>query len=257
MYDNLFGRRYPQPWRDVMQVCLNGHVINDSYHQYPQCNKNFCNNCGAKTIISCPNCSNPIPGDMQDTGVVFVGGFRKYPPDFCQHCGEKFPWDGKINLKAQDAREPPLVILERIFSKFHSIVRQLRNRYAERETLDINDEYDVQDLLHGLLLIFFNDIRPEEVTPSYAGKSARIDFLLKNERIAVEVKMTRKGLGNKEIGDQLLVDAARYKEHSDCSTLVCFVYDPDGRITNPNGLISDLQKQSKEELNVTVFINPV
>jgi REase_DpnII-MboI/Uncharacterized protein conserved in bacteria (DUF2321) len=257
MYNNLFGRTPPQPWRDVMQVCLDGHVINDSYHKYPDCNKDFCDKCGAKTITSCPKCSHPIPGDMQDTGVVMLGGFRENAPDFCQYCGEKFPWYGKIKVKAEDARESPLVILERIFFKFHNIVRQLRNRYSERETLDINDEYDVQDLLHSLLLLFFDDIRPEEVTPSYAGKSARIDFLLKNERIAVEVKMTRKGLGNKEIGDQLLVDVARYQEHLDCSTLVCFVYDPHGRITNPNGLISDLQKQSKEELKVTVFIYPV
>lgn len=255
-YDDVFRRRQRQPWRDVMQVCLNGHVINDGYQKYPQYNKEYCDKCGAKTITSCQNCGNPIPGDMQDTGVVAVG-FQKPAPDFCQYCGEKFPWYGKTKVKAEDDLGSPLVILESIFSKFHNIVRRLRDRHANRETLDVTDEYDVQDLLHGLLLVFFDDVRAEEVTPSYAGKSARIDFLLKKEGVAVEVKMTRKGLGDKEIGDQLLVDVERYKEHQDCSTLVCFVYDPDGRITNPNGLISDLQKQSKEELNVIVFINPV
>jgi hypothetical protein len=35
----------------------------------------------------------------------------------------------------------------------------------------LKDEYDVQDLLYALLRIFFDDVRPEEWTPSFAGKS--------------------------------------------------------------------------------------
>ena len=35
-----------EPWRDTMQVCLNGHVINDSFHKYPDSNKDFCESCG-------------------------------------------------------------------------------------------------------------------------------------------------------------------------------------------------------------------
>ncbi|WP_431606461.1 hypothetical protein [Kingella negevensis] len=33
-----------------------------------------------------------------------------------------------------------------MFSKFHSVARQLSRRYSDRDTLTINDEYDVQDL---------------------------------------------------------------------------------------------------------------
>ncbi len=167
-----------------------------------------------------------------------------------------FPWFEKNRSDSVSKEESSLVTLDHLFSNFHNVVRRLRNRHANRPTFDVTDEYDVQDLLHSLLILFFNDIRAEEVTPSHVGKSARMDFLLKNERIAVEVKMTRDGLGDKQIGDQLLVDIERYKEHQDCSTLVCFVYDPDGKINNPNGLVSDLQKQSKEKLKVVVFIEP-
>ena len=78
-----------------------------------------------------------------------------------------------------------------IFSHFYKVARQLRCRYDNRETLKIEDEYDVQDLLHALLLLYFDDVRAEEWTPSYAGKSARMDFLLKNERVVIEVKKTR------------------------------------------------------------------
>ncbi|ODS32894.1 MAG: hypothetical protein SCARUB_02000 [Candidatus Scalindua rubra] len=70
-------------------------------------------------------------------------------------------------------------IVLNICKKFHFVARQLRNRFNNRPTLEIEDEYDVQDLLHSLLKIYFDDIRVEEWVPSYAGSSSRIDFLLK------------------------------------------------------------------------------
>ena len=85
----------------------------------------------------------------------------------------------------------------------------------------MKDEYDVQDLLHALLRIFFKDIRPEEWVPSYAGSSSRMDFLLHQEEIVIEVKMTRDGLKQKELVDQLLIDIARYEKHPGCKTLIC------------------------------------
>ena len=141
-----------------------------------------------------------------------------------------------------------------IFSHFYRVARQLRCRYNNRETIKIEDEYDVQDLLHALLLLYFDDVRAEEWTPSYAGKSARMDFLLKNERVVIEVKKTRAGLADKELGDQLIIDVDRYKVHPDCERLICFVYDAEGRIGNPNGLMADLNNQHKGF--ATVIIKP-
>jgi hypothetical protein len=114
--------------------------------------------------------------------------------------------------------------------------------------------YDVQDLLHALLKIDFDDVRPEEWTPSYAGKSSRTDFLLKNEKIVVETKKTRNVSSAKSIGDELIIDIARYREHPDCAMLVSFIY-PDGYVQNPEGLKSDLEKGS-DSLTVRVIIAP-
>ncbi|MCM1235590.1 MAG: hypothetical protein NC489_36285, partial [Ruminococcus flavefaciens] len=130
-----------------------------------------------------------------------------------------------------------------IFSSFHKVVRQLRYRHSNRSALEIKDEYDVQDLLHALLKLYFDDIRPEEWTPSYAGSSSRVDFLLKNEKLVIEVKKTREGLEDKELGEQLIIDIDKYKAHPDCEKLVCFVYDPEERIHNPVGIMNDLNKQ--------------
>ena len=110
-------------------------------------------------------------------------------------------------IKKKKIREENTVsILQNIFRKFHVIVRALRRRYSSRPTLDVKDEYDVQDLLSSLLFLYFDDVRHEEWTPSYAGKSSRADFVLKREKTVVEVKMTRSGLSDKELGNQLIVD---------------------------------------------------
>lgn len=152
-------------------------------------------------------------------------------------------------------KQDHLLVLERLCLRFHVVAKQLRVRHQNRRTLIINDEYDVQDLFHALLRLEFEDVRREEWTPSYAGGSARVDFLLKAERTVVEVKKTRKGLGAKDLGEQLLIDIQKYKQHPDCKALVCFAYDPDGLIANPRGLENDLSRET-DGLAVRVIIAP-
>lgn len=145
--------------------------------------------------------------------------------------------------------------LYRIGERFHLVAKQLRFRRQDRPTLDIDDEYDVQDLFHALLRIPFDDVRPEEWTPSYAGGASRVDFLLPEIEAVVEIKKSRAGLGARELGEQLIVDIAKYKRHPNCRTLFCFVYDPDGRIANPRGIENDLNAK-QDELTVRVLIAP-
>ncbi|MEQ1936590.1 MAG: hypothetical protein ABL962_22285, partial [Fimbriimonadaceae bacterium] len=132
--------------------------------------------------------------------------------------------------------------LLQILDRFHLVVRQLRSRHAERATLSVADEYDVQDLLHALLKLHFDDVRPEEWTPSYAGGASRMDFILSEHNTAIEVKKTRPSMKSKELGDQLLIDIMRYKSHPNAKTLWCFVYDPEGLLPNPAGIERDLSR---------------
>lgn len=149
----------------------------------------------------------------------------------------------------------PVELVRNICSRFHVVARQLRSRRGGRSTLVVEDEYDVQDLVHALLRIHFDDIRPEEWTPSYAGGSSRMDFLLKNEQIVIEVKKTRTTLSDIDIGGQLIEDIERYKRHPDCKTLFCFIYDPEGRIGNPRGLENDLSA-IKDGVKIEVVVFP-
>lgn len=163
---------------------------------------------------------------------------------------ELYPEDACIAVRCLPS-DPGLTI-RALIDKFQSVTRQLRHRHEKRPTLDVKDEYDVQDLLHALLRIHFEDIRAEEWTPSYAGGSSRMDFLLKPEKVVIEVKKTGPRLSTKEVRDQLAIDILRYRAHQDCKTLICFVYDPDELITNPTGLEQDLAQEA--EMQVRVYV---
>ena len=74
--------------------------------------------------------------------------------------------------------------------------------------------------------------------------------------MVVEVKKTRSGLADKELGNQLIEDAARYQSRQDCQHLICFVYDPEFRVRNPKGLEDDLAKMSRDGFTVEVIVEP-
>lgn len=154
----------------------------------------------------------------------------------------------------RDTRDAENLVVQ-LCKRFHLFAEQFTQRHEGRDTIKIGDEYDVQDALHALLRLHFDDVRPEEVTPSLGGKSARMDFLLKPERIVIETKMTRKGLDQKKVGDELIIDMRRYESHPDVRTLICLVYDPDGHCKTPVALESDLSK-TNGELRTVVVVCP-
>ena len=79
---------------DVAQICLHGHVVNDSMKLCPEDSKKHCDRCGAPTISKCPSCSVDIQGRLHVSG--FIGSARPLdPPAFCPKCGEPYPWTGK------------------------------------------------------------------------------------------------------------------------------------------------------------------
>lgn len=130
----------------------------------------------------------------------------------------------------------------RICTRFKLVADQLRERYDKREPLIIKDEYDVQDLFHALLKLYFDDIRREEPAPSTAGSSSRIDFLLTRERILIETKMPRLSLADKRLKEELSIDLKCYQKHPGFDTLIFFVYDPDKCIKNPGAFETDFNE---------------
>lgn len=89
---------------DVAQICLNGHIINDSSKRYPQYNKTFCPKCGERTITKCLKCDKEIQGRYYTPGVIYLK--IEEPPAFCHNCGNPYPWtEKKIRASHELAQE--------------------------------------------------------------------------------------------------------------------------------------------------------
>jgi hypothetical protein len=147
-------------------------------------------------------------------------------------------------------------IIRGICNGFHRIALSLsRERHSARQKLIVRSEYDVQYLIGALLSGVFTDVRREEYTPSHGGTSSRMDFLVNDESIALEIKMTRPSLKDKHISEQLIIDKERYKAHPKCRTLNCFVYDPRCILKNPSSLETDLSSET-ERFSVHTWIRP-
>ena len=132
----------------------------------------------------------------------------------------------------------------------------LAHRRKGAATLVFESEYDIQDLLHSQLRPWIHDIRPEEYTPTYAGTSARMDFLLPEHELVLEVKRVRDKNHASKIGDELIIDIEHYRRHDRCSRLWCVIYDPLHLLANPAGLASDLEgtrKTPEGEVAVQIF----
>jgi hypothetical protein len=117
------------------------------------------------------------------------------------------------------------------------------------------DEYDDQYVVHALLALFFDDIRAEEHTPSYAAGSSRIDFLLPEHGLAIELKHSRASMSDKQLADELIIDKSRYAVHPSVTHLVALVMDLDRKLTNPRGMEKQLsESHSDSSLTVTIKI---
>jgi hypothetical protein len=81
----------------VAQICINGHVINDSADEFSERNKKFCSYCGQPTIMNCPSCKESIRGFYYVSGVISLSHIYS-EPSFCHNCGKPYPWtESKLN----------------------------------------------------------------------------------------------------------------------------------------------------------------
>jgi hypothetical protein len=156
---------------------------------------------------------------------------------------------------ALHARVRQMLVLERLCSRFHLVAEQLLSRHGDRETLRVEDEYDVRDLLHALLRLEHDDVRLETWMPGYEGGRARSDFVLKIERVVIVARKAGSDLVATRLDEQLSVDVEHYRNHPDCGTLVCFVYDPEGQMADAVQVENDLSGK-KDGLSLRVVIAP-
>lgn len=161
----------------------------------------------------------------------------------------------EVELNEGSDDSDAIALVKHILNSFPKFARQIVIRHENRPSIEFKDEYDVQDALHAILLLHYDNIKREEPIPHSAGASSSIDFLLRKEGIGIEVKMPRKGLRDKALGGQLAEDKERYKKEKDCKTLIFFIYDPNHYINNPSEIVQDISGEVYG-MNVMVIYSP-
>lgn len=131
-----------------------------------------------------------------------------------------------------------LAMLFRRFPDYLAVLRAAENPRVPSPSIE--NEADLQVVVEAILRLHFDDVRPEDYVSKYAGGASRVDFLLRQPGIIIETKMTRPTLTDRKVGEELLVDWARYQRHPDCKSILAVVYDPGRYISNPAGLENDL-----------------
>lgn len=114
-------------------------------------------------------------------------------------------------------------------------VRELlpENRYGAgtnktRPTIEITDEYDLQDLVRAFLRMRYGRVISEDNVPSTAGKGGRVDFAIRGIKVFIELKVYKSETDWKS---KMLADIeskiVRYASSHECNMMFVFIYDPE------------------------------
>jgi hypothetical protein len=220
--------------RDVMQVCLGGHVVTDVLASHPEQGANYCDRCGAPTICRCQTCGEEIRGAPVAPALTTIG--TRPPPTHCPGCGAAFPWAGK---PLPEAAADTLTLLERVLRRMPDAIRQLRDRHAGRSTLRVEDVYDLQDFLRAVLHLHFEDVRCERRTPRYSP-GVRTDFIVAPDRIAVCAKLIDAKEDVERLPREVYEDIGYYERQSDSGGVLLFIFDAEQHVHDARQLESSV-----------------
>lgn len=160
----------------------------------------------------------------------------------------------KIKFNNKDTDE----IVKDVFSNFSNAIQKvITGRRKDHPPFIIKDEYDVQDILYVILKSYFPNLRDEDPIPKVGSKSTKIDLILREENILIEVKMIKESDSNEtKFIEELKVDFESYHECKWLKKLFCFVYDPYKKTRDISNFtdLEGLRQKGLHTYNVEVFV---
>lgn len=147
-----------------------------------------------------------------------------------------------------------MVILTGIFKNFHKFAQQLKDRQNGATPIFIEDEYALQDFVHAILRLHFRNVQNEVPLSEYCGKESRIDFVLKDERIGIEVKFASDNLKDSRLRHQVIEDKEQYIKSDQFDVIVFFIYDPQMVLNKPE-VFYDIEEQT-DKCDIKVVVAP-
>jgi hypothetical protein len=131
-----------------------------------------------------------------------------------------------------------------IFRRLHRVVSVLTGPgHAGRMGMAAPaDEYDIQRIIHALLVALSDDVDPEAWSDRSLGTTPRMDFFLREERVSVEAKFVHHRMTPRRLGDEINQDIRRYGSDDRVRAMFFVIFDPARRLVNPAGLENDANR---------------
>jgi len=131
-------------------------------------------------------------------------------------------------------------------------------RRKDHDLFKIEDEYDVQDVSYLILRSVFTDLQFENPHFKSGGTYSRVDLMLEQEGIDIELKMIKKADKDEtSFIKQIKVDFNDYATWADLKDLIVFIYDPYNKTTNKNNFyeLSGRKVISHADFNVHIIVS--
>jgi len=171
--------------------------------------------------------------------------------------GNDFTYELLFAGERQIAPDPDVNLIEQICKRVPNAARILFNRQRkDKAPFVVEDEYDVQDLLHAILRAYLKYSVQEDPLPKVAGtKSSRADISIEELGILIEVKFVRGPDDQKRIFHEFSQDLVVYTSWSSLRILLFMIYNSDD-LRDPEALekLSGPKKINDIEFDVRVVL---
>ena len=148
----------------------------------------------------------------------------------------------EINHKIKLIDIEKRIILDNIFDLIFNNLKESIIEFEKRTEYKITSEIKLQNLIYSIIRSLFSSTEFEDPTEKLCGKSNRLDFVLKDHRIIIEVKYVRDKDHGKKISEELSIDYPRYKTSPYGNKIINYIYDPHNHIINPDLFQKQLKK---------------
>ena len=118
-----------------------------------------------------------------------------------------------------------IALAEQLCSRVGDAAKPLQKPRANKKRLELEDEYDVQDVLHALFLGYFREVINEDPISKKGSQSTRADFSIEKLGLIVEVKFVREPGDQKKIEGALKEDLMMYPRWPHLEHLFFVIYN--------------------------------
>ncbi|MDP3764026.1 MAG: hypothetical protein Q8Q95_00175 [bacterium] len=144
-----------------------------------------------------------------------------------------------------------------ILNRLSDVISRLKHRRKGKNSLEVRDEYDIQDILYVMLKGPFPTLQYEDPNKKVGTASSTIDFTIEELGLFIETKYISDKGKEKEIQKQCKEDIISYGNQSSCYRIIFVIFDPSHAIDNEYAFKSGIESKISmggKELEIIVLI---